>query len=225
MSQTPVSHIDHEVVPVLDFGSQTAQLICRRVRDAGVFSVLVAPSISADELKAMNPKGIILSGGPSSVTDEGAPTMDPQILELGIPVLGICYGMQLTCHLLGASVTKAPHREYGRAQLHINNDNAKVDDLFDAVPQQTQVWMSHGDQIENLGKASMVPIASTETCPYAAVRSVDPKHTFVGVQFHPEVTHTPHGVDIFRNFLYETCHCAGTWKMSAYAEEEAARVK
>jgi GMP synthase (glutamine-hydrolysing) len=100
-----------------------------------------------------------------------------------------------------------------------------VDDLFDAVPQQTQVWMSHGDQIENLGEANMVPIASTDTCPYAAVRTTDPKHTFVGVQFHPEVTHTPHGVDLFRNFLYETCRCAGTWKMSAYAEEEAARIK
>ncbi len=225
MSQSPASHIDHEVVPVLDFGSQTAQLICRRVRDAGVFSVLVSPSISADELAAMKPKGIILSGGPSSVTDEGAPTMDPKILELGIPILGICYGMQLTCHLLGATVTKAPHREYGRAQLSIGTVDGKSDDLFDAVPQQTQVWMSHGDQIEDLGAANMVPIASTDTCPYAAVRTTDPKHDFVGVQFHPEVTHTPHGVDLFRNFLYETCRCAGTWKMSAYAEEEAARIK
>ena len=225
MSQPPASHIDHEVVPVLDFGSQTAQLICRRIRDAGVFSVLVAPDISADELAKMNPKGIILSGGPSSVSDECAPTMDPKVLELGVPVLGICYGMQLACHLLGASVHKAHHREFGRAQLTINTDNGGADDLFNAVPQQTQVWMSHGDQIENLGRANMTPIASTPSCPYAAVRSTDPKHTFVGVQFHPEVTHTPHGVDIFRNFLYETCACAGTWKMSAYAEEEAIRIK
>jgi len=225
MSHTPNSHIEHEVVPVLDFGGQTAQLICRRVRDAGVFSVLVAPSITADEIKAMNPKGIILSGGPSSVTDDGAPTMDPAILELGIPVFGICYGMQLTCHLLGASVHKADHREFGRAQLTIDTDNGGVDPLFDAVPEQTQVWMSHGDQIEDLGKAHMSPIASTDTCPYAAVRSDDPNHKFVGVQFHPEVTHTPHGVDMFRNFLYETCKCAGTWKMSAYAEEEATRIK
>jgi GMP synthase (glutamine-hydrolysing) len=225
MSQMPVSHIDHEVVPVLDFGGQTAQLICRRVRDAGVFSVLVAPDISAEELRAMNPKGIILSGGPSSVTDDGAPLMDPEILELGIPVFGICYGMQLTCHLLGAKVTKATHSEYGRAQLNITQENEKVDPLFDAVPIQTQVWMSHGDQIEDLGIAHMTPIASTETCTYAAVRSDDPSHNFVGVQFHPEVTHTPHGVDLFRNFLYEICNCAGTWKMSAYAEEEANRIK
>ncbi len=225
MANQPKSHIDHEVVPVLDFGGQTAQLICRRVRDAGVFSVLVSPKISADELKAMNPKGIILSGGPSSVTDDGAPTMDPAILELGIPVLGICYGMQLTCHLLGASLHKADHREFGRAQLSINQVDGRSDDLFDAIPENTQVWMSHGDQIEDLGKAHMSPIASTDTCPYAAVRSNDPKHNFVGVQFHPEVTHTPHGVDMFRNFLYETCQCSGSWKMSTYADEEIARVR
>ncbi|MDF1809400.1 MAG: glutamine-hydrolyzing GMP synthase [Phycisphaerales bacterium] len=224
MTSKTKSHIEHEVVPVLDFGGQTAQLICRRVRDSGVFSVLVAPSITADELKAMNPKGIILSGGPSSVTDEGAPKMDPQILELGIPVLGICYGMQLTCHLLGATLHKSAHREFGRAQLSIKTENG-TDTLFDTIPEQTQVWMSHGDQISDLNKAHLVSIASTDTCPYAAVRSNDPSHNFIGVQFHPEVTHTPHGVDIFRNFLYETCHCAGTWKMSAYAEEEIDRVR
>jgi len=224
MAHHPKSHIEHEVVPVLDFGSQTAQLICRRVRDAGVFSVLVAPSITADELKAMNPKGIILSGGPSSVTDDGAPTMDPEILELGVPILGICYGMQLSCHLQGATLHKAPHREYGRAQLEIK-DNGHADNIFDAIPAHTQVWMSHGDQISNLNKAHMTPIASTDTCPYAAVRSDDPKHTFVGVQFHPEVTHTPHGPEIFRNFLYGMCDCSGSWKMSAYADEEIARVR
>ncbi len=224
MTNHPKSHIEHEVVPVLDFGSQTAQLICRRVRDAGVFSVLVAPSITADQLRAMNPKGIILSGGPSSVTDDNAPTMDPEILELGIPVLGICYGMQLSCHLLGASLHKAPHREYGRAQLEIKS-NGHADNIFHAIPAHTQVWMSHGDQISNLNKAHMTPIASTDTCPYAAVRSDDPNHTFVGVQFHPEVTHTPHGPEIFRNFLYEMCNCSGSWKMSAYADEEIARVR
>ncbi len=224
MADHTASHIEHEVVPVLDFGSQTAQLICRRVRDAGVFSVLVAPSITADELKAMNPKGIILSGGPSSVTDDGAPTMDPKILELGIPVLGICYGMQLACSVLGASLHKADHREFGRAQLTVKSEN-NPDQLFDAVPTLTQVWMSHGDQISGLNKANMTPIASTDTCPYAAVRSTDAAHNFVGVQFHPEVTHTPHGVDMFRNFLYETCQCSGSWKMSAYAEEEIERIR
>ncbi len=224
MSNQSKLHIEHQVVPVLDFGSQTAQLICRRVRDAGVFSVLVAPSITADELRKMNPKGIILSGGPSSVTDDNAPTMDPEILELGIPVLGICYGMQLACHLLGASLHKAPHREYGRAQLEIKS-NSQTDRIFHAIPEHTQVWMSHGDQISDLNKAHMTPIASTDTCPYAALRSDNPAHTFIGVQFHPEVTHTPHGPEIFRNFLYELCNCSGSWKMSAYADEEIIRVR
>ena len=223
MTSNAANHnaLHDEIVPVLDFGSQTAQLICRRVRDAGVFSVLLSPCTTAEELRAMNPKGIILSGGPSSVTDDGAPTMDPKILELGIPILGICYGMQLSCHLLGASVTKADHREYGRAQLHINEQHG----LFDAVPESTQVWMSHGDQITDLRSANLVPIASTDSCPYAAVKSTDPSHRFLGVQFHPEVTHTPHGVDLFRNFLYEMCDCTGTWKMSDFAEAEAQRVR
>ena len=125
-------HIHDETVPVLDFGGQTAQLICRRVRDAGVHSVLVAPSITASELKAMNPKGIILSGGPSSVSDDGAPTMDPEILKLGVPILGICYGMQLSCKILGAQVTKADHSEFGRAMLNITPHDRGI---FGAVPE------------------------------------------------------------------------------------------
>jgi len=215
-------HIHDETIPVLDFGSQTAQLICRRVRDAGVHSILVAPTITADELKAMNPKGIILSGGPSSVTDEGAPTMDPKILELGIPVLGICYGMQLSCKLLGATVTKEDHSEFGRSILKIKSHTRGI---FGAVPESTQVWMSHGDQIDNLGNAHLESIASTDTCPNAAVRSTNANHNFVGVQFHPEVTHTHHGPDLFRNFLYEICKCSGLWKMADFAEEAARKVK
>ncbi|RMH24603.1 MAG: glutamine-hydrolyzing GMP synthase [Planctomycetota bacterium] len=206
-----------EIVPVLDFGGQTAQLICRRVRDAGVFSLLVRPDISAEELRAMNPKGVILSGGPSSVYDDGAPTMDPKVLDLGVPVLGICYGMQLACKILGAEVSRADHREYGRAQMDIVNAGS----IFDAVPDHTQVWMSHGDQIRDLKAGGMESIGKTRTCPFAAVRSTNPARKFWGVQFHPEVTHTPHGVDMFRNFLYEICKCAGLWKMSDYAEEQA----
>jgi len=215
-------HIHDETIPVLDFGSQTAQLICRRVRDAGVHSVLVAPTITADQLAAMNPKGIILSGGPSSVSDDGAPTMDPKILELGVPVLGICYGMQLSCKLLGASVTKADHSEFGRAMLNIHSHERGI---FGAVPESTQVWMSHGDQITHLGDAHLESIAATKTCPCAAVRSIDPNHTFIGVQFHPEVTHTLHGPDLFRNFLYEICKCSGLWKMADFANETARKVK
>jgi len=210
-----------EIVPVLDFGGQTAQLICRRVRDAGVFSLLVRPDIPAAELAAMKPKGVILSGGPSSVYDAGAPTMDPAVLDLGVPVLGICYGMQLACQILGAEVSRADHREYGRAQLDVINSG----DVFDAVPEKTQVWMSHGDQIRGLKAGGMEPIASTPTCPFAAVRSTDPARRFWGVQFHPEVTHTPHGSDMFRNFLYAICKCDGLWKMSDYAEEQARLIR
>lgn len=218
----PSHQIHDETVPVLDFGSQTAQLICRRVRDAGVHSILVAPTITADELKAMNPKGIILSGGPSSVDDDGAPTMDPKIFELGIPILGICYGMQLSCKLLGATVTKANHREFGRAMLSIKQSSSGA---FNSIPESTQVWMSHGDQITDLGNAELESVASTDTCPNAAVRSTNPAHRFVGVQFHPEVTHTLHGPDIFRNFLYELCQCSGLWKMADFAEEAAKRIR
>jgi GMP synthase (glutamine-hydrolysing) len=223
----PPPHVPHhEVVPILDFGSQTAQLIARRVRDAGVFSLLVSPRITPAELAAMKPKGLILSGGPSSVYDQGAPTCDPKIFDLGIPVLGICYGMQLACHLLGGKVTPGAHREFGRAQLSISDRS----DLFQTVPEKTTVWMSHGDQVASVDRAIFTPIASTPTCPNAAVRcsSPDPSgkpRRFFGVQFHPEVTHTPHGEDILRNFLHHICGCEASWKMSNYADSAAQRLR
>ncbi|MFN9993040.1 MAG: glutamine-hydrolyzing GMP synthase [Phycisphaerales bacterium] len=210
-----------EVVPILDFGSQTAQLIARRVREAGVFSWLVSPKITAEELRAMKPKGIILSGGPSSVYEKGAPTCDPAIFDLGVPVLGICYGMQLACHLLGGKVERADHREFGRAGLSVLDST----DLFAAIPDRCTVWMSHGDQVTDVDRKLFVPIASTPTCPNAAVRSSNPARRFFGVQFHPEVTHTPHGTDLIQNFLYNICRCDGTWKMSDYAETAAKAVR
>jgi len=223
MSHTPSTHTTHdEVVPVIDFGSQTAQLICRRLRDAGVYAVLVSPAVSADTLRTMNPKGIVLSGGPASVTLEDAPAMDPDILGLGVPVLGICYGMQLACTHMGARITAAHHREFGRAMLRVTEPRAA---FFDAVPDRTQVWMSHGDQIHHLDDANLETIATTDSCPAAAVRSTDPSRPFVGVQFHPEVTHTLHGPDLIRNFLYEICKCEGRWKMADFAEEQARIVK
>lgn len=209
--------MQHEVIPILDFGSQTAQLIARRVRDAGVYAVLVRPDISLDELRAMNPKGLILSGGPASVFDRDAPTCDPDLLTLPVPILGICYGMQLACKLLGACVRPGSHREFGRASLHI----AEPSGLFASVPDQTTVWMSHADQISDLASAHLTTLASTPTCPHAAVRSGN----FLGVQFHPEVTHTPHGSDILRNFLYDICKCQGTWRMTTYAEEQTQRIR
>ncbi|CAG0984181.1 GMP synthase (glutamine-hydrolysing) [Phycisphaerales bacterium] len=207
-----------EVVPILDFGGQTAQLIARRVRDVGVFSLLVRPDISARDLRAMNPKGIILSGGPKSVYEPGAPHCDPAIFDLGVPVLGICYGLQLAAHLWGGKVAAHSRREFGRAQLHVESPN----ELFQGIPDRTTVWMSHGDQITDAA-SFFSPLASTPTCELAAVKART--RPFYGVQFHPEVTHTPHGIDLLRNFVFEICKCEGSWKMSDFAERAAAQVR
>lgn len=219
-----------EVIPVLDFGSQTAQLIARRVRDGGVFSVLVAPTITASELSAMNPKGVILSGGPMSVYDDGAPTMDPGIFNLGVPILGICYGMQLACSLMGGTIQRSSHREFGRAALSIQSrSKTHGASLLNAVPDRTTVWMSHGDQVETLDPTRFVTLATTPMCPNAAVMTnpdAGPDAPrFFGVQFHPEVTHTPHGADILRNFLFDICKCHGTWKMADFARDQADRIR
>jgi GMP synthase (glutamine-hydrolysing) len=210
-----------EVVPILDFGSQTAQLIARRVRDAGVFSLLLAPDTPAAEIAGLNPKGIILSGGPASVYEPGAPRCDPRLFDLGVPVLGICYGMQLAAQVFGATVKRSEHREFGRASLHVSDRT----DLFHAVPDKTSVWMSHGDQVTDLEQAALAATASTPTCPFAAVRSTNPRRRFFGVQFHPELTHTPHGPDMLRSFLFEICSCRGAWRMSDYAERAARAIR
>jgi len=200
-----------ETVPILDFGSQYVQLIARRVREAGVYSLLVRPDISVAELKKLNPKGIILSGGPSSVYEQGAPKCDPEIFNMGLPILGICYGLQIMAHTLGGKVAPAHAREYGRAKLNVTDANG----LLAGVPQDTTVWMSHGDQVQAL-EGGFTPIASTPTCPLAAVKHAS--RPFYGVQFHPEVTHTPHGREVLSNFLYKICGCAGTWQMGNYIE-------
>ncbi|MEQ9460493.1 MAG: glutamine-hydrolyzing GMP synthase [Phycisphaeraceae bacterium] len=207
-----------EVVPIVDFGSQYVQLIARRVREAGVYSVLVSPETPVEELRRVRPKGVILSGGPSSVYDEGAPRCDPALFDLGVPVLGICYGMQIGAELLGASVTAAEAREYGRAKLHVE----ETDGLFKGIPQDTSVWMSHGDQVSSLSE-SFISLATTPTCPYAAVRHRE--RDFYGLQFHPEVTHTPHGAEILSNFLFGVCGCAGTWRMSNFVEIAIERIR
>ena len=210
-----------EVIPILDFGAQTSQLIARRVREAGAFSLLLSPDTPLDKIRELNPKGLILSGGPSSVYEEGAPTCDPGIFDLGVPILGICYGMQLGARMLGARIEPAQHREFGRASLNIESTT----DIFGAIPQHTTVWMSHGDQVEALNDAGLETIASTNTCPHAAVRSTDPAKRFFGVQFHPEVTHTPHGIEILQNFVYKVGSCTGTWRMADYAETASDRIR
>ncbi|XAM00655.1 glutamine-hydrolyzing GMP synthase [Phycisphaeraceae bacterium D3-23] len=207
-----------QVVPILDFGSQYVQLIARRVREQGVYSMLVGPQITYEQLKALNPKGIILSGGPSSVNDEGAPKPDPRLFDLGVPILGICYGMQVGCELLGSEVNNAAAREYGGVKLHITDDS----DILSRVPEHTTAWMSHGDQVQSLSD-DFLPLATTGTCPYAAVKHKT--KPFFGVQFHPEVTHTPHGSDILSNFLFHVCKCDGSWKMANYLEHEIERIR
>jgi GMP synthase (glutamine-hydrolysing) len=208
-----------EVIPILDFGSQYAQLIARRVREKGVYSELVRPDISLEQLKKLNPKGLILSGGPSSVYEPGAPKCDPKIFDLGVPVLGICYGMQLGAQILGGQVKPAKAREYGRARLHVTNPS---EPLVRGLPEDTTVWMSHGDQVQELSD-DFIPLATTPTCPYAAARHKS--RPFYGVQFHPEVTHTPRGEQLFQNFLYEICKCSGLWTMGNFIDQAARRVR
>ena len=207
-----------ETIVILDFGSQYAQLIARRVRDNGVYSVLASADVSLEEVKALNPKGLIFTGGPASVYEKNAPVCDKRLLDLGVPVLGICYGMQIACKLLGADIRPAPSREYGRAMLGISQPN----ELLRNVPEQTTVWMSHGDQVRNLGE-DFLPLAATETCPFAAVKHAT--RPFYGVQFHPEVTHTPHGNELFVNFLYEICGCGGLWKMGSFIDSVVEQVR
>ncbi len=210
-----------EVIPILDFGSQYAQLIARRVREKGVYSELVRPDISFEELKKLNPKGLILSGGPSSVYEPNAPRCDERIFDLGVPVLGICYGMQLGAQILGGQVKPAKAREYGRARLRVI-DSPDRDPLVNGLPNDTTVWMSHGDQIHELPDG-FIALATTPTCPYAAARHKT--RPFYGVQFHPEVTHTPRGEQIFQNFLYEICKCSGFWTMGNFVEQTIRRVR
>src|SRR6188768_419834 len=208
-----------EVIPILDFGSQYAQLIARRVREKGVYSELVRPDISIDELRKKNLKGLILSGGPSSVYEPNAPRCDERIFDLGVPVLGICYGMQLGAQILGGQVKPAKAREYGRAKLHVTDRN---EPLVHGLPQDTTVWMSHGDQVHDLPD-DFVALATTPTCPFAAARHKS--RPFYGVQFHPEVTHTPRGEQLFQNFLYDICHCAGAWTMGNFVEQAIAKIR
>ncbi len=194
-----------ELILVLDFGSQYSQLIARRIRELGVYSELRAFNVTAAEIRRIAPRGIIFSGGPSSVYDEGAPLPDPEILALGIPVLGICYGLQVIAHQKGGAVDPGARREFGRADVIIE-DSRDLFAGFDAGP--TQVWMSHGDALTRLPEG-FERLARSGNSPICAVR--DSARKIFGVQFHPEVVHTPRGVEILRNFAFGICGCAGGW--------------
>ncbi|MFN0135099.1 MAG: glutamine-hydrolyzing GMP synthase [Phycisphaerae bacterium] len=199
-----------ESIAILDFGGQYSQLIARRVRENHVYCEVLSPTVSIDKLRAMNLRGVILSGGPASVYAEGAPKCDPAVFELGVPMLGICYGMQLACHILGGSVDSSKAREYGRVKMHVREQGG----ILAHIPASTSVWMSHGDLVRSISD-DFETIAATDTCPIAAVRHKT--RSVFGVQFHPEVTHTPLGGQIVRNFLYDICGCRGEWRMSTAA--------
>ncbi len=207
-----------ERILIFDFGSQYGQLIARRVREQHVFCQIVRHDLAAERVRQLQPCGIILSGGPASVYEPGAPRCDPQIFELGIPILGICYGMQLACQTLGGQVRPAKSREFGRARCRIHES----DGLFTGVPEETIVWMSHGDQVQE-SNGQFLPLAATDTCPLAAVRHR--QRPVFGLQFHPEVSHTPYGSQILRNFLYEICGCSGQWQLQSFIERTVADLR
>jgi GMP synthase (glutamine-hydrolysing) len=207
-----------EFILVLDFGSQYTQLIARRIRELGVFSEIQRFDFPIDEILKLKPKGIILSGGPSSVYEDGAPQVDEKLFELGIPVLGICYGLQLIAYKLGGVVDKFARREYGKAILRVIKD----DDLFYGFNSQSVVWMSHGDALIKEPDGFEV-IAWTDNSPICAIRNKDKK--IYGVQFHPEVVHTERGDEILRNFVYRICGCKGEWNAEFFIEKEIEEIR
>ncbi len=209
----------NETIVIIDFGSQYGQLIARRVREHNVYSIILQPSAAFREIERIeNLKGIILSGGPASVYAANAPTTDERIFELGVPILGICYGMQWGCKVLGSKIHRAASREYGRAVISVTDTT----DLFAGVSDNTVVWMSHGDQVESISRDFDI-LAKTNTCPYAAVRNKNKK--FYGLQFHPEVSHTPNGNVMMKNFLYEICRCSGDWQIKDFAEQAIEKIR
>jgi GMP synthase (glutamine-hydrolysing) len=212
------SKLNHQMIIILDFGSQYSELIARRIRETQVYSEVISYRTTAAQIKLLNPKGIILSGGPNSVYDERAPKCDPEIWNLGIPVLGVCYGMQLMVQQLGGEVVKAKKAEYGKAELLIDDPT----DLLTNVEHGTTMWMSHGDSCEKL-PAGFDLLAHTENTPCAAI--AEHRRKLYGVQFHPEVVHSVGGLALIRNFVYHICGCQPTWTTEAFVEEAVREIR
>lgn len=208
-----------EKIVVLDFGSQYSQLIARRIRECRVYSQVMPFNTAAQVLAAEKPRGVILSGGPASVYAEGSPQVDPGVFSLGIPVLGICYGMQMLIHTLGGRVAPGPAREFGRAEMEVLNHS---DPLFSGVPVNFPVWMSHGDKVVSYPPGTRV-LARTENTENAAV--VMEGRRLYGIQFHPEVVHTSFGFEIIRNFCIGICGCSGSWTMESFIESATANIR
>ncbi|MDO9516027.1 MAG: glutamine-hydrolyzing GMP synthase [Syntrophales bacterium] len=208
-----------EMVAVFDFGSQYAQLIARRIRELGVYCEIVRHDITQDELGRLNPAAIILSGGPSSVFESGHPRMDRRVLDMGIPVLGICYGMQILARIMEGTVEKGKGGgEYGPARITVKSPIG----IFADLPSRLAVWMSHGDHVTQAPEGFSV-LAGTSACPIAAMANSDKK--IYGIQFHPEVVHTPKGLDIIRNFLFNVASCKGGWTMGKFIDESVTRIR
>ncbi len=210
--------MERNLVLVVDFGGQYNQLIARRVRELGVYCEIVPYSYSITKIKEKNPKGIIFTGGPNSVYGEEAPRVDEEIFNLGVPVLGICYGCQLMSHVLGGKVTAAEVREYGKTEINIKNDSK----LFKDINKEELCWMSHTDFVKEIPEGFNI-IASTSQCPVAAIENEEKK--LYGVQFHPEVEHTPFGFKMIENFIYGVCGLSKDWTMASFAEEKIREIK
>src|SRR4029077_19560536 len=210
-SAHPVKTPAHSRVLILDFGSQYTQVIARRVRECQVYSEIVRHDITAGGSEEMAPEGIILAGGPASVYEKSAPQIDPKIFSLGIPVLGICYGMQLMARHLGGEVEFSSRREYGAGVLHVANGSR----LFEGIGSQLDIWNSHGDKVTALPPGFRAA-AHTENSAFAAIEN--PETNLFGLQFHPEVAHTPRGKEIIQNFVYGICHCAMDWTMGSFVD-------
>ncbi len=218
------STLNRQMLAILDFGSQYSELIARRIRETEVYSEVLSYRTSAEQLRQLNPKGIILSGGPSSVYDKGAPACDPEIWNLGIPVLGVCYGMHLMVQQLGGQVERVERGEYGKASLLIDH-SADIDtgaDILDGVTDASTMWMSHGDSVTQLPDGFEI-LAHTVNTPQAAI--ANPNKKFYGVQFHPEVVHSAEGSTLIRNFVYNVCQCEPTWTTAAFVEEAIREVR
>ncbi|MEZ0535913.1 glutamine-hydrolyzing GMP synthase [Caldicellulosiruptoraceae bacterium PP1] len=210
--------MNNEIIIILDFGGQYDQLIARRVREANVYCEILPYNSSIEKIKGKSPKGIIFTGGPSSVFSENAPTISNEIFELGIPILGICYGNQLIAHLLGGKVSKALFREYGKTKIKYNTQSK----LLSGLNENSICWMSHTDFIEELPNG-FSSIASTENCPIAAIENTE--KNIYGVQFHPEVVHTENGSLIIKNFLYNICECKGLWQTQSFIKDKIEEIK
>lgn len=214
----------HQRIVILDFGSQFTQLIARRIREAGVYSEIYPCTAPAADIAALHPNGIILSGGPSSVYDEGAPQLDAELLDLTledgspVPILGICYGLQAMAHSLGGEVQPASKREFGRAGIQVDSNTR----LFEGIPEGSNVWMSHGDHMTRLPDGFEI-IAHTSNAPIAAVRSTELPH--YGVQFHPEVHHSEYGKQILENFALKICACSGDWSAASFIDEKKEEIR